>query len=379
MRASPVLRAPGLVLLLLLGVSAVTACSSENGDGEEGSTPDPMAAGSHAKSPVWTIGEDPRGSCAVELERLPTLGSVDDLHLYHGFSTVVQGPGPSYYLSGGFTPGAILRYDARGAFQGTIGRLGGGPGEVPPHAEIAVTPQDSLLVSGEGRIRIFSSETGEFVRSLRTEPPFWALAPLSDGGIVGWVGPNPEMETVRVLDPDGSLRFSVRFDGTLEHQDQLWQRAHETRGANILVSDAGRYRLRAFDRNGGLAWTLERKAEWFPSYARQPSGASLLVPSLPEVISAWIDSEQRLWVLLERAAEPFHPLDQAPAAPELRDVSSQFDSYIEVIDLKTRVLLGAGRTNWLRPVTGGGGVLHSSETDAEGFVRFTLWRPYLVC
>lgn len=338
-----------------------------------------FSRGVQAQPPIWTI-EDPHiAICTIELERLLTLGDSQDPHLYHGFSTVAMGPGPVYYLAGGFTPGVVLRYDDQGTLRGTIGRLGEGPGEIPHGAAIALTSQDSLLVAGGGLVRVFVPSTGMFVRSWRVETPIVGMVPLTDGGIAAPVGPNPALETVVVMNADGSPRFPVGFDGILEHRDQLWQRAHAGRDGSTLVSHTGRYRIREFTPAGELSWTLERSAGWFIPYPRQPAGAGIVVPSLPDVIAAWLDPENRLWVLLERAAEPFQPMDQSHASPQLANVSAQFDSHLEVIDLASRTVIASQRTRWLRPVTGGTGVLHSTESTAEGYVRFTLWEPRLDC
>ncbi len=165
--------------------------------------------------------------------------------------------------------------------------------------------------------------------------------------------------------------------------ETLGKGAEDYRAGGRPVKGGGpgaRLGIRALDQaTGALRWVMEREEAWFPPHATQPRGAGLLVPSLPEVISSWIDEEARLWVLLERSAASFRPLEDPRVDPGLLNLTTTFDSHTEVIDLGRREVVASSRFRWLRQVDGTAGLVHATETVEGGVTRFTAMEPKLAC
>jgi hypothetical protein len=315
-------------------------------------------------------------ACQIALRHVETIGNNDDEFLYGQLSYLVRGPGPAYFVANSFTPGVVLVYGATGKFDKTIGRLGKGPGEIGERSLIHVTPQDSLYVSSNGRVTVFSVPTGAAARSWNPGVGIWGLAGLGSGIVAGALAPNVRQETVRIFDRDGLHRASISFDGPFEHHDQLAQKVHVAGDSLLLVSAAGRYQIRAFDASGGLRWTVEREVDWFKPYVRQPRGAVFLTPSLPAIVGAWIESNRYLWVLLERS-----PVDwQAPEPPLLpgrMEFNTLLGSHLEVIDLQRGQVLASRRLQWFRPAGQGQPFLYTTRQAATGHVVFDVWRATL--
>jgi hypothetical protein len=307
--------------------------------------------------------------CRIELEHVATIGTADDEHLYRQFSQIVRGPGSYYYVADGYTPGVILVYDSTGTFTRTIGRSGRGPGELAGEVLIGVSPDDSLYVASNGRITIFSASDGTAARSWNHGVNLWDLAVLQPGIIAAGRAPNTDLETVRIFNADGSRRATIHHDGILQHRHQIAQRLHLAGDTLLLVSDVGRYRLRAFDPDGRRRWTVEREVDWFPPYARQPRGAVIRVPSLPDVVGAWIESDRYLWVLLERPAANWKPVENLREP----DFNTVLGSHLEVIDLQSGRVIASRRLDWLRPAGGGQPFLYTARYADMGHVVFDVW------
>lgn len=314
-------------------------------------------------------------ACRIDLNHVATIGSVHDEHLYSQHSQLVRAR-QAYYVANSFTPGVILVYSPEGRFSKTIGRFGRGPGEIARESLIHVTPEDSLLVASNGRITIFSSVDSRAVRSWNYDWGVWGLTSLKGGVTAAALAPNLSHETVRIFDPDGSQRASVLYDGLLQHRDQLAQRVYSAGDTLLLVSATGAYQLRAFDSCGRLRWTLHRDVEWFMPYARQPRNAGIATPTLPDIVGAWIEADRYLWVLLERSAENWRPVEQRPRLDAM-DFNSLFDSQLEIIDLQTGRLLASQRVNWLRPAAPSQPFLYTARYTPSGEVVFDVWRATL--
>lgn len=318
--------------------------------------------------------------CRIELEHVVTIGSPDDEHLYDQFSALTRGPGPFYFVANSFTPGVVLVYDSTGTYKNAIGRQGSGPGEIAGNANISVTPEDSLYVANQGRTTIFSLPGGVATRSWNHGVNVWSVSTLKDGISAATLAPNSALETVRIFNADGSRRASIYFEGTLQHHEQLPQRTHSAGDTLLLVSDVGRYRFRAFDLDGHPRWTFEREVEWFQPYSRQPQGALISVPSLPNVVGAWVQSDRFLWVLLERAAANWRPLEGGLERGKEGDFNTVFGSHLEVIDLHTGQVVASRRTNWLIPVAEAEGqpYVRTVHTSDVGHYVFDVWRVKLI-
>jgi hypothetical protein len=315
--------------------------------------------------------------CRIELERVVTIGSTADENLYRQMSLLVQGPGPAYYVTSSYTPGVILVYDAAGRFLRTIGRSGGGPGELGGEPLLRVTPEDSLHVVSNGRLTVFPARSGAAARSWNYDVGVWGLTGMAGGITAAALAPNARQETVRLYNPDGTRRASIYFEGLLQHRDQLAQRVHASGDTLLLVSATGRYRIQAFDRDGRLRWTVDRQADWFPPYARQPRGAPVLTPSLPDIVGAWIESNRYLWVLLERPADDWRAV-QVRGGTDALDFNALFGSQLEVIDLQSGRVLASRRLDWLRPAAERTPLVYTAGTASTGEVVFNVWRPTLV-
>jgi hypothetical protein len=314
--------------------------------------------------------------CRIELEHVVAIGSPDDEHLYGMFSSLVRRPGSSYYVAESYTPGVVLAYDSTGSFTRTIGRLGTGPGEIGRYAHIAVTPEDTLLVVSNGRVTVFSTTDGRAIRSWTYHEPIEGISALGGGLTFASLRANERQETARIFNADGSSRASVFFDDLLQHAYQLEQRACRAGDDRLIVADGTRYRLRAFDTDGQLQWTVQRDVDWFPPYTRQPPRSAIATPSLPAVICAWLESDRYLWVLLERAPEDWRPVEGAPATRDL-DFNTIFGSHLEVMDLETRKVLASRRTDWLLPLEGDEPFVYSVRHAEAGHVVFDVWQVKL--
>ncbi len=112
----------------------------------------------------------------------PTISLVDSIILEEPdsvgltqLSYVAHGLG--YWFVTAYEHGQVLKFDGEGNFVGTIGRRGGGPGEMMSAAVIHIVGPDSLLAVVDGMRRylsLFDPRSGEFVRGL--------VAPFTSAG-----------------------------------------------------------------------------------------------------------------------------------------------------------------------------------------------------
>lgn len=224
----------------------------------------------------WRIGPEPTVSIGeVEGEDPYMLYDVADAMMLPGGRIVVANSGT-----------AELRvFNASGVHVATWGGQGEGPGEFSWLRTIAPWRGDSIaawygprrdisILDGEGNFgRGFTLETNDADRHS------WALTPLSatrDGLIMAWHDPHLLVDTVgvEVRDAEGVLLSSLGWfpgqemgmvDMTTADAILFSVRLPQaTWGDLFVVGPTDRYELKAFTRDGTLAWIVRRDHETRP-------------------------------------------------------------------------------------------------------------------
>ena len=244
-------------------------------------------------------------------------------------SRVVRTRSGEFFVAPTVDPGAIAKYDHRGAFIRAIGRRGGGPGEFDDISALAVSPQDSLYVMHHDRRMSVLGSDGSFVRTTTVQ----ALAARSEFLVareeqVVVVG--SAARKLYLLHADGSVLRSYQAPnsgGFEERYDVLAARGY----GELWAAPPFRYELDRFDSAGTWRGRYVRRLPWFPEEPRR--GIS---PARVEAISPADGS--RLWILLSRPNPAWVPprrpsIERGESRPVQLSGAQVVDRYDHVLEL----------------------------------------------
>jgi hypothetical protein len=255
------------------------------------------------------------------------------------------------------SPGELpLVFAPSGRFIQRLGREGDGPGEYRMARRILVLPGDTLAIVdvGSRRISLLSpgyrylrakrlvgkTNTVQFIRpnQLVTNAEISSAQAIGfplhrlgdDGAVINSFG--SDHSELRPNDIYALLRHLI-----LEDNRHLWS-----------VTAFYNYRIEAWDSTGRLRATLNRKADWFIPY-KDVLNATPSIPPSPTIRSAWIDNQNRLWVLTVIADRNWRRGLGQSRRVEGTEVwgvlnSDQvYDTVVDVIDLRERRLIASQR------------------------------------
>ncbi len=152
-------------------------------------------------------------------------------------------------------------------------------------------------------------------------------------------------------------------------------------GGILWTSYASHYVLEAFDSSGKRVTLIERKADWFKPWIRNPA-PSPAAPHNPLVHELHADGRY-LWVLLNRPGEQwraaFVPVPgSSPPRYSIDRIDLYYNTTIEIFDPRSRQLLASRPLSQL--ILGFADRTHVVvyREDDDGTPYFELWRIHLL-
>jgi len=228
-------------------------------------------------TPLW--GADARP--LLEVEVLGGPDAAQEALLAKPIALVCGPDGTRYVLDG--KDARILRFGADGAFLGSFGRQGAGPGEFASPADLTILSDNNLLVadSGNSRLSRFTLE-GEFLDSVTLQRSLGQIVASRSGDIylhaqprtmivsfnVGALASEEEETLIDILDARGERKGGF---GTLEEYEGFmlgsWMNRVQpalTNGDTLVLNYLGKDRIEVYAPGGILARVAHRSLPFEP-------------------------------------------------------------------------------------------------------------------
>jgi hypothetical protein len=236
------------------------------------------------------------------------------------------------------------------------GRQGAGPGEFQRADRIGLLPGDSIVIWDQELARLtLLTKGGRFVRSERVIAGVPIFVPTSGTGgfaLGRLVKPAPGTKTpplpVHRVRLDSVLSSFGRANATKDPGDpfRFDRIVLPYNGGAIVIPRVYQFAAEIYDRRDQLTMRFERVAKWFFPYESYVAGIPDTPPT-PIVYDAWVDDQDILWLLIQRAAPTWaQAFSKEATAGEggrkvrrLENPGLYLEGVIEVIDLKKRQLL----------------------------------------
>jgi hypothetical protein len=236
------------------------------------------------------------------------------------------------------------------------GRQGSGPGEFQRADRIGVLPGDSIVIWDQELARLtLLTKAGRLVRSERVIAGVPIVVPTSATGgfaLGRLVKPPPGSKApplpVHRVRRDSVLSSFGSANATKDPGDpfRFNRIVLPYQGGAIVIPRVYQLAVEIYDRRDQLTTRFERVAKWFPVSESFVAG-SPTTPPTPIVYDAWVDDQDLLWLLIQRAAPTWaQAFSKEATAGEggrkvrrLENPGLYLEGVIEVIDLKKRQLL----------------------------------------
>jgi hypothetical protein len=332
--------------------------------------------------------------CSIKTSRVGALGgdggALDEVGEF--LSLTLNSSGNLFLTALGSSQ--VLEVTPQGRVLRKLGRGGDGPGEIRRPKSVTLAAKDSILVYDErlGRISVFES-TGPFVRSFRVSPHLKTVLPLGGTSVIA-------SARISTLDPKRRDHIAVfalhsfsgdsltgSFGEVIKRIDprnpyQFVRILVPYHGGLMAIRKSTHYVIEHWDKAGRtLISRLVREPRWFP----ESEIFSLPNPDSPAssfVVGAWIDSQDRLWVISNRAGqhwkEAFGPMVASPEGkgrlmrsvlhPELLT-----EGMVEVIDVQRQSLVFSSALPFSVHYVPGGGLVGAARRNEDGAVVVTLY------
>ena len=339
------------------------------------------ASGAWGQQPaVRAAGEIPNAAtcqhCSISFRHIATLGRMEDEVSIMPFSQLAMDSRGRFLVAPIGVNGEVAVFAPGGAFRGTIGRSGQGPGELARIRYLAVTPGDSLLVLDAMMLTLFTPD-GDYVRSRRLPNGVQGFRFISLGdGRVLFNNYRQSRPAFGLLDETyAEVRFFGRTIATLDLDSLQYVLALGGDGDVIVAQQNYGYVIEVWDTTGTFKSRLVRKVEWFPSWTREPISRERPGPVVPQepkprITGLHFDETGKLWVCAT-VADP----DWKDARED--DYARRFDTIIDVIDLSSRTLYTTQRFDGVISGVLPNGLLYELQQEESGLLRFTVWKPEL--
>jgi hypothetical protein len=320
--------------------------------------------------------------CKVELREVALLGSPGDPasvseEASGSLCAVGRLSTGEYAVSGIVGGGEIFVYGPEGRVIRTIGSPGEGPGELSDWVRLVVGQEDTLYVldGPQARLSVFTS-AGAFVRSFPVLGQVRSFGLLDNGGLLfGRRSPEPEDDPFFLTSPAGEDlgRFGRESSVPRILDDHLVAPAHP---GGFWTASIWRYRLHRWKAPDALEQTVTREVSWFPPDGEYVEGMPFSVPTAPTLSHIWDDGHGRIWVysvVADPAWEPGIPLN-----PRHEWTRRNFDTVLEVIDLKERQVLVADRYDEILGMVCGSPMVYTVVEVEDGDTRLRIMEPKIV-
>lgn len=331
-------------------------------------------------------------ACVMVLERVATLGNLDDSLSLSVRTVIARDSRGRFYLAPVSPRGVVAIAQPSGQFIGTIGRAGSGPGDLGSVRHVRVGPGDVIYVLDQARLTTFSP-AGAFVRTslLPSGLSAFRFVILGDSRIVlnnySYTRQNLTLMSAQL----GETRtFGRSIDGqTFPDPDamQVFLAAIDS-GRFVSVQQNHRFLIQIWDTNGVMRRQLQRSPPWFPPWSREQRLAQgpRSLP-LPAMMGVYVDTIRRkVWVtaavpdrsrrgVRERGAQ--RGVREVPGSigMSLADFPSIFDTIVEVIDWDSGKVEVSQRFDSYVPYLMEGGLLYGLREDSSGVYVAEVYRP----
>jgi hypothetical protein len=337
--------------------------------------------------------------CTLTLERVAVVGSANDAELISDFATPAA-PRPGQFFVGDWRGRqALLRYDARGHYVGTLGHLGDGPGEFRGVQAIEAARGDSIAIYRYPRLTVISTQSGRG-RSLThtTDIEAYRMLMLPDGSALvqnsgeraaAFVVVAPSGKTTRTFGPTAA-RIDMGDGRMFDAVAQQFVLALSPSGGFWAAAQNYHHWLEHWTNDGTSMLRIDRKPAWFApydhvAYAEYAHLGAGLVPPVSMTLGLWVDSAAHLFVVGRVADSRWHkdPAAKPPAPgqghnpndPMTGGIDRYYDGVLEVYNEKTGALLGSWRADVFPGAFTESGLLANRIEDADGVKSFVFWRP----
>jgi hypothetical protein len=253
----------------------------------------------------------------------------------HPFSVVRASTGDIFLASSRFEP---MRFSARGAFAGTLGRRGEGPGEYGSVRSVSIA--GDTLFTYDFRLNRRSRWTldGRFISADPIPPVLFGSSVVLDDGSFVISAPLRRPEAIGFpfhrFDRAGNWTNSFGPEVTVRGGDDAQRLTRLiAAGSNndFWASQRYEYSLEHFTAQGEALTRVTRRTAWFPGPS-EIRPVSPDAPPLPNIRSLRVDEQGLIWVLITVADGNWRERFRESAAGGVMDYNGVFDSIIEVID-----------------------------------------------
>lgn len=318
----------------------------------------------------------------LTVERMFELRGLPDSISIGTFPKVINSGSHFFLISRAGSKGRILLFSRQGKFLKDLAHTQAAPAGIGRFWYIGRSRGDSVLVGEMGRRLHVISEEGVWGRTILMETPGQSVAQFPDGVLVvsGQVPTRSEIgRPLHLMGPSGDRR------GALGSQMAIFPH-RQMAGARIiaLASDSSvfatrpdHFSLEEWSKNGTLIRTLHREADWFPPPDDQlPRPNPSEKPPDPAIADMIVDRED-LWIValvppLDWKAYPRRSsTGKVVVTPEY--MNRQFDTRIEVIDLRTGTLTALAHFDECVQGFTAPGEVYTVREDAEGRVHVGIW------
>lgn len=362
--------ATALIVAVFVFTTAPGSDARQPSDLDQG-TPEPVPL---ATAVITDNATCPR--CRIALVPVVTLGrATDDYALGRG-DFVARDSRGRWYVGSGLVDEGVAVFGVDGAFEKYVGRAGRGPGELTAISRLRVGLGDSLYVMDADGVALFSPE-GTYVREYRrpTGSRGFVFAALLDGRVL-MGNYRPNLPAMLLVDQRSNVvrSFGMQLSAADYDADRLQYLLDLGPGGTFFAAQVNyRYVIDIWDTTGVLRRRLERHAAWFPAWSRVASPRRETDPPprpMPRVVGILADSNNLLWVGGIVADPRWRPVATFPPVGEL---SRQYDTIIEVIDLRAGRLVVSDRFDDMLILVAPGLVRSLSEDD-DGLLHYHIWR-----
>ena len=243
----------------------------------------------HLYNPETPLWEDD-GPVFVERERFGGADASGDQLMSEPVAVAVAEDGTRLLLD--TREARILRYDSDGAYLGSFGRLGDGPGEFQWPTDMALLPDGTLAVSDSKALKLsLFSVSGAFLSSIRPEVGAAQIAAFSNGALLAnaqsrqlvtsiklGVEADQEPTLIDILDTNGKRRDGfgkiTGYEGLMLGSWMNRIYAAVTTGDSVVVNYLALDRLEVYTPSGRLARVVHRHLPWEPIEPFEESEAS---------------------------------------------------------------------------------------------------------
>lgn len=343
-----------------------------------------------ARPGVTRISDAPTcSSCSIVLQPIAILGGRDGPGEIDRQPLAIRedGLGRFWLLPGANEMPRV--YSGTGAYVGTVGTKGAGPGEFLGPAALMPIPGDSMLI-----VDLFAARAtvvGADLKPRRTMifprdvEPELAIAWPRSVMLQGWIA-TPQQAGLQLHRTSLAGREPTFLQSYSPDSGQ-WRRQFDWPAVvRAVPAQSGfwsyntyRYRFTQWSTDGTMIADYEREAAWFPRKDRVIPIGNTKTPPAPSLVRVIPGVEQRVWTIVnvpspnwrrawERVAKGSGDISVSSIAFE-----NLYHSVVEEIDLKSaRVLSRTPMEKWIIAAFEGGRVA-AYEVDAQGVPRVVIY------